>query len=65
MNIKFEITHPGDSSAGIHSYSETVNISVESGDPGGEDGDFLQFMRECLSDWFDGAAVENAQTKER
>lgn len=54
---KFNIVHPGEYGAGIRSYSETVEVSLESGDPGGDPGDFELFMEDCLADWFDGASV--------
>lgn len=55
--FEFEIGHPGEDGAGLFAYSEKVKVSVESGDPGGEQGEFADFMKSCLADWFDGAGV--------
>ena len=41
---------------GIIGEDTEVNIEVEY-DPGGEEGEFDNYMRACLSDWFDGASV--------
>jgi hypothetical protein len=57
LNIKYDIDHPGEESAGIISYSECVHVKVEN-DPGGEEGEFSEYMRECLAEWFDGARVD-------
>ena len=57
MVIKYYIEHPGELGAGIHSYTEEVTVSIGSGDPGGEYGEFAEFFRDCLAQWFDGAAV--------
>lgn len=55
--IKYNIYSPGESAAGISSFSDVLDICVLSGDPGGEDGEFEEFLRGCLSEWFDGAKV--------
>jgi hypothetical protein len=56
--IEYEIENGGEISAGLLPYSETVCVVVESGDPGGDDGEFAVFMQDCLMEWFDGSAVE-------
>lgn len=55
---KFEIEHHGEWDAGIRPYSDTVVIQVVSGDPGGDEGEFEEHMRQALKDWYDGATVE-------
>ena len=57
MRLKFDIENFGEIGAGLSPYSETVMIDVESGDPGGEDGEFMEFMQSSLAEWFDGSAV--------
>lgn len=52
----FDVNHPGEMAAGIWGYSDTVTVKVEN-DPGGDDGEFEQYMRDCLAEWFDGAKV--------
>lgn len=55
--FEFEIVHPGEEDAGVFAYSEKVKVSVESGDPGGEDGEFQEHMRDAIAAWFDRAGV--------
>ena len=57
MKLTFDIYHHGEPAAGLHSYTDTVTMEVESGNPGGDEGEFERYMRECLSEWFDGARV--------
>lgn len=57
IEIVYAVVHPGELAAGIRSYSETVRVIVESGDPGGDEEEFEKFMRDCLAEWFDGASV--------
>lgn len=57
MVLEYQIENPGEMSAGLYPYSETVTIAVGS-DAGGEPGEFAEFMRLCLEEWFDGSAVE-------
>ncbi len=55
MRIVFDVKHSGEQSAGINGYTDTVIIEVES--PGGDEGEFMYYMRDCLAVWFDGAKV--------
>ena len=62
QKIKFiyDIEHPGEYGAGIHGFSDTVIVIVESGDPGGEskgEDSFQDFMLQSLREWYDGAGV--------
>lgn len=57
MKLIYEIYHPGEHAAGIVGFSDTIEITVESGDPGGEPGEFAEFMRYSLHEWYDGAGV--------
>lgn len=54
---RFDINHPGDAAAGFAPYTDVVRITVESGDPGGDPGQFVDFMHKCLEDWYEGAVV--------
>jgi len=56
--IAFEIRHPGELNAGIQSYTDTIVVTVASGDAGGNPGEFEEHIKGCLKDWFDGAKVE-------
>jgi len=64
MKIRFEIDSQGEDAAGIRGFTESITLDVESGDPGGESGQFAEFMREALADWFDGATVEIRDTRQ-
>lgn len=54
---KYIVIQPGDMSAGIYSKSDNVSVIVESGDPGGMEGEFQEWMQNAISEWFDGAHV--------
>jgi hypothetical protein len=53
----FVVEHSGERGAGILPFSDTITIQVASGDLGGDDGEFEEFMRGTLKEWYDGAAV--------
>ena len=55
-NFKFYIDHPGERDAGIWGYTETVDISVESGEVY-EEQDFVEIMKGALKEFYDGAGV--------
>jgi hypothetical protein len=55
--IKFVIDFPQELSAGFCGFTDVVTIAVRSGDPGGEPGEFEQYIRSALSDWYDGANI--------
>ena len=57
VKLKFHVDHPGEMGAGIRPYNDLVVIKIDSGDPGGEDGEFAEYMRDCLRSWYDGAFV--------
>jgi len=57
MKIVFDIYMPGDFSAGIAGFSDMVSIEVDSGDPGGDAGEFKEHMKQALVEWYDGAKV--------
>ena len=58
MRLKFDIKNSGEVDAGLLPYTDTVIIDVESGNPGGEDGEFMEFMQSALAEWFDGSSVD-------
>jgi hypothetical protein len=55
--VKYYIDVPSELSAGLRGYSDEITISVLSGDPGGEDGEFNEFVKDFLNEWFDGAKI--------
>ncbi|MGF6996875.1 hypothetical protein [Paraburkholderia sp. GAS32] len=61
MSLAFNVDMPSDMSAGRLGFTDAVTVTVASGDPGGEAGEFAQYMRDCLAEWFDGAGVVQVQ----
>ena len=55
--VIFDIKHPGEIGAGIYSFTDTVTVNIESGNPGGEEGEFEEHIMDVLCDWYDGAYV--------
>ena len=56
----YDIYVPSEHGAGIRGYSDTVTITIDSGDPGGDEtgpDSFKEFMTASLKEWFDGAHV--------
>lgn len=51
--LRFEIRFDGDQSAGLNSFSDTVEICSDGGF--GEDAE--GFFQECLKEYYDGCAV--------
>lgn len=56
--IAFYVEHRADPSAGFNGYTEIVHVTLDSGDAGGGPGEFEEFMRAALAEWYDGASVE-------
>jgi hypothetical protein len=57
----FNVEMPQELGAGLLGFTDVVTISVESGDPGGEPGEFEEFIRNALREWYDGAGIELAE----
>lgn len=49
---------PGDMSVGLFPFNDKITVVVESGNPGGDEGEFQQDMQQFLKDWFDTPHVE-------
>ena len=63
-SASFEIYYQGEIGAGLRSFSDEVSITCKSGQWGGEPGEFEEYMRDCLKEWYDGATVTpNARTE--
>jgi hypothetical protein len=56
-DYKYFINHPGEPAAGISGYTDFIVITVASGLPGGEPGEFQAFIHRVLKEWYDGAKV--------
>jgi hypothetical protein len=48
---------PEELDAGIRGFTEEVAVIVRSGDPGAGPGEFVEFIRGALGDWYDGARI--------
>ena len=59
----FDVYDPGENASGIVGFADTVTVMVESGDPGGDVGDFDNAMLEALKEWYDGAGVSIRKEK--
>ena len=59
LKHEYLVVFEGDRAAGLHPFTEIVSISVDSGDPGGQDNEFRDYMRDCISEWYDCASVAN------
>ena len=55
--VKYDIYMPSELAAGLRGFDDTVTITVDSGDPGRGEGEFEEFMRLALAEWYDGAMV--------
>lgn len=53
----FDIHFSGEVGVGLLPFSDKVTITCESGQWGGEPGEFEEYLRGCLAEWYDGATV--------
>ena len=56
----FEVSGINDPAAGVVTYGDTITVTVESGDPGGEKGEFEAEITGFLADWYDAVVVQHA-----
>ena len=56
--IEFSIYHPGERMAGIRAFEDNIKIIIESGDPGGEPGEFEKYIQKFLKEWYDAEVVQ-------
>jgi len=54
---KYVYTVTGSGEAEITGFTDTVTVLLESGDPGGDLGDFAEHIKLALSRWYDGANI--------
>jgi len=57
LRLAFDVHFFGDEDAGMRPFSDYIIVQLESGDPGGEEGEFPSYIKNCLKDWYDGAKV--------
>lgn len=61
-SFEFEIKEHIEPAAGIIAYADHVTVTVHSGDPGGEPGEFQRFIQDALAEWYD-RPVQVVETK--
>jgi hypothetical protein len=44
-----------------YGFFDQVQVSVQSGKPGGDPGEFENFLLDCFQKWYDAAVVELVQ----
>jgi len=59
----FEIEDTGDPSVGIFPFSETIKLTVESGNISGDENEFIDYLAKALGEWYD-AHVRLTKTEE-
>lgn len=60
----YEVVAPGEPGAGIRGFTDSVTVLLESGNPGGDPGDFKGHLRAALNQWYDGAKVTQVDSKQ-
>jgi len=55
--LRYQVQFEGELAAGLWPYSDEVVVIVDSGNPGGEPGEFAEWIRQAIAQWYDGAAV--------
>lgn len=53
----FDVYMPDEPMAGLSGFTDTISVTVESGDPGGEPGEFGDCIKQALREWYDGAKI--------
>jgi hypothetical protein len=57
VSYHYDVCVPSDMPAGLYGLTEKVIIIVKSGDPGGDEGEFEEHMRQALAEWYDTGGV--------
>lgn len=65
LELVFDVYSSGEPAAGLRAFNDTVTVTIESGDPGGEPGEFLEAMRVFLQEWYDVSCVRTAEELKR
>ena len=54
-SVLFEVNSSGEIEAGLRPFNDSVTVSCESGQWGGAPGEFEEYMKDCLSEWYDAS----------
>jgi hypothetical protein len=52
----FHVSFDGEPGAGLHPFHDVVAVRTDA-DPGGKPGEWCEFLRTMLREWYDGADV--------
>lgn len=55
--ITYSVHSSGELAAGLRGYTDQITVNIDSGDPGGDEGEFAGALRTFLAEWYDGANV--------
>ena len=55
LTLEFEIYSPAEPAAGLNGFTDEVAITVKSGNPGGDEGEFTEALKHFISEWYDVA----------
>lgn len=58
LTLRYRIYFSGELVASFYPFDDDVVITVGSGEPGGEPGEFAEHMRQCLAEWYETNQVE-------
>ena len=62
--VTVEVRYAGDSSVGIFSFNDEITLRCESGEWGGDDGEFEDAAVQFFKDWYDTPGVTIRKRKE-
>lgn len=65
LTLKFHVDSPQDLSAGFWGFTDDITVTIDSGTPGGDDGEFAKQLQQFLVEWYDGASVIPAEEYEK
>jgi len=60
--FKFYVYFSGEPGAGLNPFYEEVEITLQHGEPEGQDKEFEGWMIQSLSEWYDGAGVSTVES---
>jgi hypothetical protein len=55
--LVFDVSFAGERAAGLHSFTETVTITFDAGEPKESAEDLAQMLQSTLADYYEGADV--------
>jgi hypothetical protein len=57
LKLEYVVLWSPELGAGTYGGEENITIIIESGDPGGEPGDFAESLKDFLKNWFDASVI--------